>query len=157
MLAGLSRSALPSPPRPRCSAAAAPEGHDTIRLCPPGSGTSPRRVQHDRLQHCARTQYPEAGCGTAGITVPVARSSPPHYLFTKTIRSNGEHTCLRLQLKQMRPYIANCLCVIANLRICMKAKYLWSISKWQRFYRLCNTKTHFLKMCYIKPQLPGRK
>ena len=115
--------------------------------------------QRDGLQRpCQEPGAREAGCGMAGIAIPMARSSPPHYfLFTKPIQSNGEHTCLRLQLKKMRPYIANCLCIIPDLRICVKTKHLWSISKWQRFYRLCNTKTRFLKMRHIKPQLPGKK
>lgn len=57
----------------------------------------------------------------------------------------------------MRPYITNCLCIIPNLSVRMKPKHLWSISKRQRFYRYCNTKTCFINMPYIKPQLPDQK
>lgn len=110
-----------------------------------GTRTSPRREQAAQWAAVSvpGPRHPEAGCRDHN---PHSKEPPRYFLSTKTVQSNREHTCLWLQLKKMRPYITNCLCIIPNLSICMKTKYLWSISKRQRFYRLCNTKTCFLKM-----------
>lgn len=43
----------------------------------------------------------------------------------------GSHTGLRLQLQQMAPHVASCLCVVANLGIGMEAKHFWRVGEWK--------------------------